>query len=315
VADPSRRSGAVRPASVAGFLVLALLLGLTMSGSGAGGAVAGVRLWKAPTDVDALVVAHPELHVLAEQPGFSWIGETTDPRTVGSWVQAAAGLPVPLVLYAIPGRDLGGHSAGGFPDEAGYLAWVGAVAHHLGDAPALVVVEPDALGLSLQLPPAERAARLAAIGRAVDVLKANSPRTRVYLDASMWVSPAAMAGLLERANVGSADGFSINVANHVADGPALEYGNELSAMTGGKHFLVDSSRNGRGSSSHERDWCNVRGLALGRLPGTLLREEPRLDGFFWIKTPGRSDGTCNGGPPAGRFWLSNALELVANRRS
>lgn len=310
-----RGPGAVRATSVAGCLVLALLLGLTMSGSGAGGAVAGVRLWKGPTDVDAVVGEHPELQVLAEQPTFTWIGETTEPRTVATWVREAAGLPVPLVLYAIPDRDLGGHSAGGFPDTSAYLAWVGAVAHHLGDAPAVVVMEPDALGLSLQMTPAERAARLRVLGRAVDVLKANSPRARVYLDASMWVSPAAMAGLLERANVGRADGFSLNVANHVANGPALEYGNTVSAMTGGKRFVVDSSRNGRGSSSHERDWCNVGGLALGRPPGTLLTDEPLLDGFFWIKTPGRSDGTCNGGPPAGQFWLRGALELVANTRS
>ena len=315
MALPLRGPGAGQPTSVACCLVLALLLSLTMSGSGAGGQVAGVRLWKGPTAVDAFVGEHPELQVLAEQPTFTWIGETTDPRAVGSWVQAAGGLPVPLVLYAIPDRDLGGHSAGGFPDTSAYLAWVGAVAYHLGDAPAVVVVEPDALGLSLQMSPADRAARLRVIGRAVDVLKTNSPRARVYLDASMWVSPAAMAGLLERANVGSADGFSLNVANHVADGPALAYGNEVSAMTGGRHFVVDSSRNGLGSTSHGRDWCNVAGLALGRLPGTLLPDEPLLDGFFWIKTPGRSDGTCNGGPPAGQFWLRGALELVANATS
>jgi len=304
-----------RPFQATARWLLCLLLGLTMSGSGAGQPISGVVLWNGPKKVDAFVSEHPELHALAEQPTFNWIGETTAPRTVGSWVRAAAGTPVPLVLYAIPDRDLGGHSAGGFADTADYLAWVGAVAHHIGDAPVMIVVEPDALGLSGQMSPAAHAERLRTLRIAVDILKQNSPQARVYLDASMWMSPAATADLLRRANVGTADGFSLNVANHADDESALEYGNEVSAMTGGKHFIVDSSRNGRGSGPDVRDWCNVNGLALGRPPGTLLADEPLLDGLYWIKTPGISDGTCKGGPPAGQFWLRNALELVANARS
>ena len=78
---------------------------------------------------------------------------------------------------------------------------------------------------------------------------------------------------------------------------------------------MDSSRNGKGSDALEDTWCNVSGLGVGRRPGTLVPEHPLLDGLYWIKTPGVSDGTCNGGPPAGQFWLRSALELVANARS
>jgi endoglucanase len=31
---------------------------------------------------------------------------------------------------------------------------------------------------------------------------------------------------------------------------------------------------------------------------------------LWIKRPGESDGTCNGGPPAGTFWDAYAIGLV-----
>src|SRR5215213_2169596 len=82
--------------------------------------------------------------------------------------------------------------------------------------------------------------------------------------------PGQMAGLLHHANVGSADGFSLNVASHVADRSALEYGNTLSAMVGDKHYIVDSSRNGKGSDSLEKEWCNSSGLGVGRRPGTLV---------------------------------------------
>ena len=36
---------------------------------------------------------------------------------------------------------------------------------------------------------------------------------------------------------------------------------------------------------------------------------PLADAFLWVKTPGESDGTCNGGPRAGEWWADYALEL------
>ena len=37
-----------------------------------------------------------------------------------------------------------------------------------------------------------------------------------------------------------------------------------------------------------------------------------LDAELWIKAPGESDGSCNGGPPAGQFWLAYALMLTGH---
>jgi cellulase/cellobiase CelA1 len=45
--------------------------------------------------------------------------------------------------------------------------------------------------------------------------------------------------------------------------------------------------------------------------GTTTTPRPPLAGMkSWIKTPGRSDGTCDGGPPAGTWWPSYALALA-----
>ena len=35
------------------------------------------------------------------------------------------------------------------------------------------------------------------------------------------------------------------------------------------------------------------------------------DGYLWVKRPGESDGTCNGGPPAGAWFESYALGLAS----
>ena len=38
--------------------------------------------------------------------------------------------------------------------------------------------------------------------------------------------------------------------------------------------------------------------------------DPLVDAYCWIKRPGESDGTCNGGPAAGGWWPDRALELA-----
>jgi endoglucanase len=52
-----------------------------------------------------------------------------------------------LVLYNIPGRDCSGYSAGGATGLASYDAWIDGVASGIGDRRAIVILEPDSLGL------------------------------------------------------------------------------------------------------------------------------------------------------------------------
>jgi endoglucanase len=101
-------------------------------------------------------------------------------------------------------------------------------------------------------------------------------------------------------------GFSLNVSNYNSTEATRAYGDQVAAAAG-LPFVIDTSRNGNGGTG---EWCNVRGQALGE-PSRLVREG-KLDAVLWIKAPGESDGTCNGGPPAGAWWLEVALELAAN---
>ena len=75
----------------------------------------------------------------------AWSGDITD--AVSSYTTGAADageVPV-LIAYNIPERDCGGQSAGGQSDEAEYRRWIDGFDAGLGDRPALVVLEPDAL--------------------------------------------------------------------------------------------------------------------------------------------------------------------------
>jgi endoglucanase len=247
------------------------------------------------------------LSQLASVPTATWLGSwsgnvTQTVRDAVTAAQASGGVPV-LVAYDVPDTDCGGYSAGGAQSPAAYADWIRGVAAGIGTARAVVIVEPDALS-QLCGDPAQRYAMLSS---AVDVLEAN-PGTYTYLDAGnpSWIPAAEMAQRLQAAGVAHADGFSLNVSNFQTTASNLAYGHALSAALGGTHFVIDTSRNGNGPGS---DWCNPSGRSVGERP-TTATGQAGVDAFLWVKTPGESDGTCNGGPAAGVFWPAYALGLV-----
>ena len=265
---------------------------------------------------------------LADQPTATWIATPDNPYPAVEEISRAAAaedeLPV-LVAYNVPGRDCGSYSAGGAAGVDAYLSWIGSFAAALGDRPAVVVLEPDAVPQALVgCEGVDPAARYQLLAQAVEILD-RQPETRVYLDAgnASWVDDLpALADALRRSGIDSADGFSLNVANYETTEASTEYGTELSRVledgapegTPPAHFVVDTSRNGAGppetAAGDEGRWCNPPGRALGEAP-TTDTDAPRLDALLWIKQPGDSDGTCGGGPPAGQWWPQAAAELVA----
>ena len=63
----------------------------------------------------------------------------------------------------------------------------------------------------------------------------------------------------------------------------------------------------------EDNWCNPPGRALGS-PPTTQTADPSCDAYLWLKKPGESDGSCNGGPKAGLWYNERALELSRNAK-
>lgn len=249
---------------------------------------------------------------LAAVPSGIWLTpEQYPPRQVGPYVsgvvadaEAADLLPL-FVVYGIPDRDCtAGFSGGGLPAES-YGPWVDEIATAAAAGPAVVVLEPDALAAALEC--RERTERLRLIGAAVESLHAAGVTTYVDGGHSDWISPTALARLMRAVGVESVRGFATNVANYQSDDDERQYADRLSGLLGGAHYLIDSGRNGNGST---QEWCNPPGRAFGTAPGFVDDGSP-LDAFAWVKPPGESDGECGGGPPAGEFWPARALELAA----
>jgi endoglucanase len=78
--------------------------------------------------------------------------------------------------------------------------------------------------------------------------------------------------------------------------------------SGAKTAVYLDGGNANGATA-DHQWCNPDGRALGD-PPTTRTADSRVDAYLWVKRPGESDGTCNGGPRAGEFWLDQALGLA-----
>jgi len=246
---------------------------------------------------------------ISAQTAAFWVGDWYSTAAVSGAVRGytgradAAGQTGVVVVYAIPGRDCGSYSAGGLTPQT-YPGWVSAVADGLRGTRTAVVLEPDAL--------AEQGA-CSGQGDRVGLLRAavrtlTGAGATVYLDAghSGWVDPATMAGRLQAAGVAQARGFATNVSGTASSADERSYAEQLSAATGGTHYVVDTSRNGAGSTGQ---WCNPVGRKLGANPA-LVSDGSHQDADLWVKRVGESDGDCGGGPSAGQWWPEYAIALA-----
>ncbi|MEU1197308.1 glycoside hydrolase family 6 protein [Streptomyces sp. NPDC005813] len=258
-----------------------------------------------------------QIRKIAEQPTGEWIGPENPESEARGFTEAAekADRAAILVLYNIPHRDCGQFSQGGAADGDAYRTWIDGVAQGIGDRPATVILEPDAvLHLVNQCTPDEyHEERYDLLKGAIGKLK-SLKNTKVYLDAGNagWGHPDQIFQPLQWAGIDQADGFSVNVSNFYSTEDSIAYGKQLSAKVGNKHFVVDTSRNGNGpytGGKADENWCNPPGRALGETP-TTKTADPLVDAYLWVKRPGESDGTCKGGPKAGQWWPQYALKLA-----
>ncbi|WP_437576536.1 glycoside hydrolase family 6 protein [Sorangium sp. So ce887] len=154
--------------------------------------------------------------------------------------------------------------------------------------------------------------------------KLDMPHVHQYIDAahSGWLGWAdnqkkgaeIFASVIEAAgNPKGVRGFATNVANYTQlsyssesydqqDNPCFGEYDYVDAMAsalaaeglGDKHFIIDTSRNGRGNIRSDWGfWCNNEGAGMGERPRANPGGATRLDAFYWVKPPGDSDGTAD----------------------
>ncbi|MFC9325634.1 glycoside hydrolase family 6 protein [Kitasatospora sp. NPDC057015] len=254
---------------------------------------------------------------IAAVPMARWFGNWsgTIGTATGAYVgaaQASGKLPV-LVAYNIPDRDIcGGQSAGGAGSAAAYDTWIAAFASGIGSRPAVVILEPDALGDQSCMTSAQISSRNALLNNAITQFNNKAPNTWVYLDAGNpgWISSATMAQHLDAAGLSRTHGFALNVSNFYTTAQNTTYAGSVNSTLKSsygytKPFTVDTSRNGNGSNGA---WCNP----AGRRTGTPTQLGGGAEMLLWIKAPGESDGNCGvgAGSTAGQFLPEVAYKMI-----
>lgn len=264
--------------------------------------------WRATRPADAA-----QMDKVAAQSQAKWFGNwnanvQADVDAATTKLTNAGAMPV-FVAYNIPQRDCGGLSGGNTTSANAYKTWITAFANGIGSRRATVILEPDALPQMDCLSVADQQLRVELLNHAVQTLRAKGS-IAIYLDAGnpAWKSAATMASRLTSAGVALTQGFSLNVSNFFTTGDNVAYGNQISSLINGKHYVIDTSRNGLGPTA-DKQWCNPAGRALGDRPSTKTGLA-NVDAFLWIKTPGDSDGACNGAPAAGTWMPEYALGLA-----
>ncbi|MGY1654041.1 glycoside hydrolase family 6 protein [Geodermatophilus sp. SYSU D01119] len=224
-----------------------------------------------------------------------------------------------LVAYNVPFRDCAQYSAGGATTRAEYEAWIDAFAAGIGDREAVVVLEPDGLGIipwnttldgqqewcrPAEADPATAAAdRYAMLGHAVDALAAL-PATDVYLDGthSGWLGVGEISDRLIRAGVAEADGFFLNASNYVATDRLLRYGTWISDCI---HLDLNSwwdrswcaSQYSPADPADVSTWGRTDAAYDQAFADTGLARDPAAQAHFVIDTSRNGQGTWT--PPAG----------------
>jgi endoglucanase len=201
-----------------------------------------------------------------------------------------------------------------------FKARINGIVSQTGKRPAVYLLEVDGVGSSgciarLGSMPAWEAAlryevdQFATLAHAVVYVEAG------YSDANR---PRYTARILNKIDIRRIRGFFTNDTHEQWTLNEIKWGNAVSRLTHGAHFVINTSQNGNGPLLNRHpgrdgveDLCNPPGRGLGPRPNTDTGFK-HVDAYLWTHVPGNSSGPCNGGPPSGVFFPAWAEQLAAH---
>ncbi len=267
-----------------------------------------LNLYRFPQQIDEYT-QYPELAKISNFPQALWLGDwmPSPENIINGHKQNSGTKTLSLVVYAIPFRDNGNYSSGGFQTDQEYRDFINKIANAIGDTNCIITLEPDALGLAGELDATAQNRRYNLIGGAVTRLK-QCPNLRLYIDMGLWVEPADAATRLQKSNVANADGVAVNTSGFETTTYCFNRGDSyvdsLAALgIANKTYTIDTSRNGDGplTSAYpnsqpwidsNQPWANPPGRALGYTPRLATEfNRPKCYALLWIKNAGESDAT------------------------
>jgi endoglucanase len=233
--------------------LLAASLAILLGGS-TGAQSSGRRLYVNP---DSTVVraakgltgqAEQDARLIAQFPSATWLTNGTpeevqaQARKLVSDAAKTGTIPV-LVAYNVPARDCSLYSAGGAADSAAYAAWIRGLAAGVGEGRAIIILEPDGLGVIPWNTTLTGQQEIAGRPTCMPALPKNAIANCAMLlgcsrlcrePSSTWTAgqqlaaSGEIAARLLRANIGKARGFFLNVSNYESDARLKRYAHWVS---------------------------------------------------------------------------------------
>jgi endoglucanase len=301
---------------------------LGLASAGAGNPLRGARFFVDPDDSPSRAASqYPALRAIADQPDVarfgafsgSDVGLAVNRFLVRADAEGHGAIPM-LATYELVNGHCGDYTPSR-DDVAHYRGWIARMAHAIGSHHAVLFLELDALITSGCLSRDGVGVRERELRDAVNILNANCPHLAIYLDAGAAdaISAQRTAEMLRRSGVQRVQGFLLNATHFDWTSREIRYGEAISRLLGGAHFVVNTGTNGRGplvpadrARTGNEVLCNPAGRGLGPRPTTNTGYR-NLDAFEWTTNPGESGGACvPGAPGTGVYWPSYALMLVRN---
>jgi endoglucanase len=246
---------------------------------------------------------------IAREPKGLWLGRFTRPnfhvkvRRLIDAAQAQGAVPLFTVLRAQSTGCSPTYDGGGPAEDARTRAWYDDLARALGDDRVVIAFEPDSLGTIDCHARSRRDDRLRLLRYGVAALS-RLPNATIYLEAgaSDWEPARRTAAQLRAIGIAKVQGFMLNATHYEWTMANIRHGLEISRLTGGKHFSINTAENGRGPVHYRRGgrritvWCNPGLRGLGASP-TTDTAHPKVDAYLWVNRPGYAQ-SCQGRPIA-----------------
>ena len=220
-----------------------------------------------------------------------------------------------IVLYGLPHVGCGSYSTAA-PSDAAYRQWIDGIKAGLAGRPAILIVEPDAIGMCSGWSAAQVATRNADLNYAMKTLAQGDTAAYVYLHAGSESDPALWSAQhMQAAGVAYGRGFATNVSSFHNTAAEIAWGVKVNASlaslgVANKKFVIDTSR---GGALITGGGCDLLTALIGERP-TTHTANPQVDAYLWVQQPGHSDHcgnvSINGQADPGGWWQLYADLLV-----
>lgn len=233
---------------------------------------------------------------MARQPLASWYTDR-DPsyednlRSVVTKCGAQGEEPL-VVVYGLPNKDCeaGYSTAGANKNKEDYLRFVGKLRDVVRGSPVTVVLEPDALNLSVDKC-GQDSRYMENMAAAADLLS-SSPGIKLYVDVGFWmITPEKVKTVASLLSSMKIKGVSLNLSNYRSTQECKEHCDMIRQASGKDYTcIIDTSRNNNGPDAGG-EWCNYKGAGIGE---TSASTSYPIDALVWIKPAIEVDGQCYG---------------------